>query len=110
MTGVQLDELVGIDHEAWMIVGLDIGGGQSRHELRVLAVHRDLVPEGGGVLPKIAEANGGEIPVTEFLIHDVDPYRIILQMTHVFDFRLRRTSAVGYPVRVKDRADIPAMD
>ncbi|GIG34742.1 hypothetical protein [Cellulomonas pakistanensis] len=107
MTGRLLNKLVGLDAEDWWIVGLDIGGGERVHELRVLAVHRDVVPEGGDVLRKIAAANDGEIPVTSFLIHDVDPYAVLRAMTHSFDLRLRRRGTVGLPVRVQRLADVP---
>lgn len=109
-TGPLLHDLVGLDSDEWLIVGLDIGGGEHAHDLRVLAVDRGIVPEGGSVLPRIAEANGGEIPVTEFLIHDVDPYEVLRSAAHVVDLRLRISSAVGIPIRVRNLADVPEQD
>ncbi|MGO0578252.1 hypothetical protein [Ornithinimicrobium panacihumi] len=89
-TAAQVEEVVGLDHKEWLVIGLDLGGGEDGgHELRVVAVHRDNVPEGGDVLPRIAAANNGEIPVTEFLIHDKDPYEVLQAITHSFELRLR---------------------
>lgn len=105
-SNVSLYELVGIDHNKWMIIGLDIGGGEQHHELRVLAIDRQYIPEGGDVLPKVAAMNNGEIPVTDFLIHDADPYEILRAITHAFDLRLRLKRTVDYPIRIEETADI----
>jgi len=91
-----------------MVVGFDIGGGEIGQDLRVAAVSRNDVPEGGDVLPRIAEANGGEIPVTEFLVHGVDPYVVLRPMTHVFELRMRLNPTVGIPMRFVQRCDVAA--
>lgn len=109
-TGKQLHELVGLDYDDWMILGLDIGGGESHHDLHVPAVDRTIVPDGSDVLPKIAGAHNGEIPVTDFLIHDVDPYELLKAITHVLDLRLRVARTVGIPIRITSLADIPEQD
>jgi hypothetical protein len=106
-TSAGLEEIVGLDPEIWMAIGLDIGGGESSHELRVVAVHRDLFTAEGDVFPKIAAAYGGEIPATEFLIHDVDPYEVLRAVTHVFEMRLRRRGCRDLPIRVMSRSDVP---
>ncbi|WP_434157567.1 hypothetical protein [Clavibacter michiganensis] len=110
MTGPQLHELVGLDSDAWLVVGLHLGGGEHAHDLHVLAVDRAIVPTGGDVFPKIARANGGEIPVTDFLIHNADPYAILKAMTHVLDLRLRARNTVGTPIRVVALDDVPKQD
>jgi hypothetical protein len=66
VTGAGVESKVGLDPSEWLIVGFYLGGGENRSHLNVVAVNRALFPDGGDVLPKIAEANGGEIPVTEF--------------------------------------------
>lgn len=106
MTAAGVEELVGLDRDDWMVVGIDIGGGESGQELRVIAVARKDVPSGGDVLPRIADANDGEIPVTEFLVHGVDPYAVLRAMTHVFELRLRLNRTVGIPMRVLHRSDV----
>lgn len=106
MTSEGIEELVGLDREAWMVVGFAIGGGESGQDLRVVAVSRDDVPEGGDVLPRIAEENGGEIPVTEFLVHGVDPYAVLRAVTHVFELRMRLNRSVGIPMRVVQQSDV----
>ncbi|MEW1955138.1 hypothetical protein [Terrabacter sp. NPDC080008] len=105
MTGKQLEEIIGLD-DGWLVVGLDMGGGETRHDLRVLAVRPDQVPEGGGVLPVIAAQNGGEIPVTEFLVHNVDPYAVLRAITHMFELRLRISSTERLPIRIVEQGDL----
>lgn len=107
MTAAGLEELVGLDPDEWMIAGFDIGGGESGQFLRVVAVSRDVIPDGGDVYPRIAEANGGEIPATEFLIHDVDPYEILRKITHVFELRMRARGTRDIPIRVVAQGDVP---
>lgn len=107
MTGTQLPELVGLDSDKWIIVGLDIGGGEHQHDLHVLAIDRDISPEGGNVYPRIAEANGGELPVTDFLIHNVDPYEILQAITHMLDLKIRVRGTIGTPIRVTALGDVP---
>jgi hypothetical protein len=105
-TGPQLEEIVGLDPDEWMVIGLDIGGGETSHDLRVLAVPNQLIPETDNVLPKIAQANDGAIPVTEFLVHDVDPYEILRKITHVFELRLRMASTENLEIKVVERGDV----
>lgn len=107
MTSKQLEEVVGLDRDEWMVIGLDIGGGEHDHELRVVAVHRDLMPDGGDVLPKIAASNNGEIPATEFLVHDVDPYKVLQAITHLFEMKLRRRGTRDLPIRIMSQSDLP---
>ncbi|WP_243226698.1 hypothetical protein [Microbacterium sp. CIAB417] len=107
LTGPGIEETVGLNRDEWMVIGIDIGGGELEHDLRVIAVHRDRIPDGGGVLPRIAEANEGEIPATEFLIHDVDPYAVLQAITHVFELRMRLSGASGLPIRVIEQSDVP---
>lgn len=101
------EQRVGLDPDEWTIVGLDIGGGEHGHELRVVAVHRDLIPEGGDVFPKVADANNGQIPATEFLIHDVDPYEFLRSIAHMFELRMRVQGTRDLPIRIVAQADVP---
>lgn len=107
MTGKQFEEIIGFDGDAWMIIGLDIGGGESGHELRVIAVPSDALPPGGNVVARYAEANGGEVHATEFLVHDVDPYAVLRAITHMFELRMRIASCEGLPIRIVAQSDIP---
>lgn len=107
MTTPSILDVIDLDNDKWMIVGIDIGGGETAHELRVLAIAKELVPAGGDVLPKIAEANHGELPVTEFLIHDVDPYDVLRRISHMFDLRLRVRRTEGMTIRIVEQADVP---
>lgn len=106
---IDFNETIGLDR-SWFIIGLNLGGGEMDHDLRVVAVHRDDVPEGGDVLPRIAEANGGEIPATEFLIHDVDPYKILKAVTHMFELKLRLARTDGIPIRIRGLGDVPEQE
>ena len=49
-----LARLAGLDSEKWMVVAFDIGGGENGHDLRVVAVDRDLIPEAADELRGIA--------------------------------------------------------
>lgn len=110
LTGAGVEEVVGLDRDEWMAIGLDIGGGEHGHELRVIAVHRSDIPEGGDVFPRIAAANGGHIPATEFLIHDVNPYEVLQKITHVFEMRIRTRGSRDLPIRVLRQSDVPEQD
>lgn len=110
MTAEGLAGLVGLDRDEWMPIGFDIGGGERHHSLRIVAVARKDFAEGGDVLPKIAAANGGEIPVTEFLIHDVDPYEVLRKLSHVFELKMRVRGARDIPIRVTALGDVPEQD
>jgi hypothetical protein len=104
MTGETWPELVDLEREDWTIVGIDIGGGESGQDLRVIAVDRREYP---GSMDDVAANNGGVLPVTEFLIHDVDPYEFLRNMTHVFELRLRARSIVNAQIQVVARGDVP---
>lgn len=103
MTGKSVNEVVGLGDE-WLVIGLDLGGGETRHELQVIAVHKDAMPSG---LAGMAEASGGEIHATSFLVHDVDPYEVLRAITHQFELRLRVRGTLDYPIRIMSQADVP---
>lgn len=107
LTAAGIEEVVGLNRDEWMVIGLELGGGEGSHDLHVIAVHRSVIPDGGGVLPRIAAANGGVIPATDFLVHDVDPYLVLKAITHMFELRLRLSGSVGIPIRVDALADVP---
>ena len=102
-----LAQLAGLDGDEWLVVAFDIGGGGQGHELRVAAVRRDALPEAADVLPGIAAENDGEIPVTEFLVHDVDPYEVLQTISSSFELRMRARGAKDLPLRVVDRREGP---
>lgn len=109
-TVAPLADLIGLDSEAWLIIGFDIGGGErenGRHTFNVYAVDRDLIPATSDVLPQIAADNGGEIPVTQFLVHNVDPYDILRTITHQLDLRFRSRGSREIPIRVTSLGDVP---
>lgn len=107
LDGISNEEHVGIDQDQWMIVSAEIGGGEHEHRLRVLAVHRSQIPEGDDVFALIAEANGGVIPVTEFLAHDVDAYDLLRSTSHIFKLHLRRQETGNLPLNVVAHFDSP---
>jgi hypothetical protein len=103
MTGRQIEEIVGLDADEWSVVGLDIGGGEHAHSLRVVAVRMGDHEH----LSRLAEANGGRLPVTEFLVHDVDPYAVLKEITHMFELRLRVRASANFEIHVVDQGDVP---
>ena len=107
MTTPTIHDLVDLDYEEWLIVGIDIGGGETNHDIKVLAVRQDPNFSGSWVAPEIAANNNGEIPVTEFLLHDVDPYAFLKSITHMFEMRLKVQSFEQFPIRVVEQSDIP---
>ena len=112
MTRARIEQLVGLDDNEWFVIGLDIGGGDTAHQLRVIAIPRDNMPAGDDVLPKISAVSGGEIQATEFLIHDVDPYEILRAISHVFELRLRvaKLADEDIHVRIVAHSDIPEQE
>lgn len=105
ITAAALEELVGLDRDEWHIIGFDIGGGETAHELRVVAVHASDIPEGGDVFPRIAAAHDGEILATEFLVHGVDPYAALKAITHMFELRMRVSGTRDLPIRIVAQDD-----
>lgn len=112
MTRARIEQLVGLDDDKWQVIGLDIGGGETDHGLRVIAVPTENMPDGGDVLRKFSAASGGEVQATEFLIHDADPYEILRAISHVFELRLRlaRLTDEGIHVRIVAHGDVPEHD
>lgn len=107
LTEPTIRDAIDLDQDEWVIIGLDIGGGEHSHSLRVVAVHRDLIDDGGTSWAAVAAANNGEIPATEFLIHDVDPYDVLKAITHVFEMRLRVAGIRDYRIRIMSQSDVP---
>lgn len=62
--------------------------------MRIVAAPRD-------VWDNYDRDHGGEIEVTEFLVHDVDPLEILSQMTHMFELKMLIRGLSGDQVRVK---------
>ncbi|MBT1611876.1 hypothetical protein [Curtobacterium poinsettiae] len=109
-TGVLLNDLIGLDFDRWFIVGLHVTSGERKPKLHVLAVDREIFPPQAAapVIQRVAAAHGGEVPVTDFEIHDADPYVILQAMTHWLDFRLRHRSIAGLPIRVTASDSVPS--
>jgi hypothetical protein len=102
-----LARLAGLDSEKWLIIAFDIGGGENSHDLRVVAVDRDLIPEAADVLPRIAADHGGEIPATEFLVHDVEPYDVLQTISRRFELRMRARATRDLPIRIVSQVHGP---
>lgn len=104
MTKPTIEHVVGLDPEQWNVIGLDIGGGELAHNLHVIAIPND------GVTPREEHAERGEVRATDFLIHDVDPYDVLRQITHVFDLRLRSRGYENVDIRVVAHGDVPEQE
>lgn len=109
MTGVTWRELIGLERDGWGIVGIDIGGGEHSHQLSVVAVDMRNYPE-DTKYTDVAKQNDGVLPVTEFLIHDVDPYQFLQEMTHHLELRMRPRSVLDLPIQVVAYGDVPEQE
>lgn len=112
MTSKGVEEIVGLDPEAWTVVGIDIGGGEGGlHPLEVVAVLNSLPTDDRSpdesLFEAMARANGGELPATHFRVHEKDAFEVLLKVMHVFDFRLRSRGVVDVPIRIMSQADLP---
>ncbi|PPF36351.1 hypothetical protein [Rathayibacter sp. AY1A3] len=104
----RLEDVIGLDHEEWMILGIELGGGEvehGRHDLHVVAVRRSDLPA-----TKVDFDYNEEIPVTDFLVHNVDPYGILRAITHSFELRFRHRGWGEHPLRVVSLSDVPKQD
>lgn len=110
ITGTSGFTVAGIDEDKWLVVGLDIGGGEHGHSLRIVAIDKEGIPEDEGNFFSYLIRHHGYIPVTEFLLHNVDPYEVLQSITHSFELRLRSRNLVGKTVTVTALGDIPAQD
>ena len=113
MTAPPLAGVIGLDGEEWMIVGFDIGGGErenGHHNLYVYAVDRTLIRDTSDVIKQVAADHGGEIPVTQFLVHNVDPYEILRAITHQFSLHMRSRGTRDWPIRVVALGDVPTQE
>jgi len=104
-TSGRIEEVVGLDPDEWWVIGLEIRDSESSDYLKVVAVRRNQIPEGSDPLPRLADENEGELPVTEFLVHGVDPFQVLREATHVFKLRMRNRGARDLPIRVLKESD-----
>lgn len=99
--------MAGIDPEKWLVVGLDIGGGEGGQTANVVAIDMETVPDDlDNVFDYLLEKHG-HVPVTDILLHDVDPYELLKSITHGFELRLRSRNLVGKTLMVTALGDIP---
>ncbi|KNH15984.1 hypothetical protein ACU18_15375 [Arthrobacter sp. ZBG10] len=110
ITGTSGFTLAGIDQDRWLVVGIDIGGGENGHAINVVAVDKDTVPQNTSNIFEYLINEYGHIPVTDFRLHDVDPYELLQSITHGFELKLRTRPTVGRRIMVTALGDIPAQD
>lgn len=90
----------GLDPDRWQVVGFSIGGGEHGHDLRIVAAPQD-------VWARANSDDNAEIEVTEFLVHNVDPFDVLKRMTHVFELKMTLRHVDGQRVRVRTLSDLP---
>jgi hypothetical protein len=103
LTGtVDVYSLTGIDREEWMIIGLDFGGGESgMHEPHVIAVRTSELGD-----EHISDMS--DIQAVDIQIHNgVDPYDLLLQITHLLDMRFRIRSVKDATITITELLDEP---
>lgn len=96
-----LARMVGLDTEEWQVVGFNIGGGELGYGLRVYATPREAWVRADGE---------SDVEVTEFLVHDVDPLKILQEMTHVFELNMRIRGLDQRKVRITALSDLPPQE
>lgn len=107
MTGESAYSTAGIDEEKWLVVGFDIGGGEHDHQLKVVAVDLENIPVDQTNVIDYLMKEHGHIPVQELMLHDVDPYKFLKQITHVFELRMRINHHSDKEIVVTGVTDIP---
>lgn len=107
MTGDSGFKLAGIDEEKWHVIGFDIGGGELGHQVRVVAIEKESIPEGDGNIIARLMKEHGHLPVHELLLHDVDPYEFLKNISHQFELRMRASYTVDKDIVVTTLGDIP---
>lgn len=107
LTGKSGFALAGVDPDKWHVVGLDIGGGEGAHSAHVIAIDMDSVPDDVDNIFDYLLEKHGHVPVTDILLHDVDPYELLKSITHGFELRLRTRNLAGKTLMVTALGDIP---
>lgn len=103
--GHDLLEIAGLDPESWTVIGLEIGGGETAFDLHLIAVSREVAPLSGDGWKAVAEAHGGSIPATQFLVHGVDPFEVVRAISHGFNLRANVRAVAGTPIRIDQLED-----
>lgn len=110
MTGESPYSVAGIDEEKWLVVGFDMGGGEHDHNLKVIAVDLENIPDERTNVIDFLMKEHGHVPVHELVIHDADPYEFLKQITHMFELRMRISHLSDKKIVVTDVVDIPKQD
>lgn len=102
MTGPwDLYDAIGLDKENWVLVGLSIHSGEDgSRSMNVYATPYDA-------WHKEKKDATVDLEVTEFYVHDVDPFEILERMTHVFDLRMRLRYLEERRFVIRSRSDLP---
>jgi hypothetical protein len=85
--------------DAWEVIGISIG--EVKHLFKV-----KIVATPSGVWENFTPDDGGEIEVTEFLVHDADPLAVLRQITHMSELKMLIRGPSGNQVRVRTLSDL----
>ncbi|RDH75497.1 hypothetical protein DVS77_26215 [Mycolicibacterium moriokaense] len=105
LTGpVDIYDLTGVDRDEWLIIGLDFGGGESgMHNPHVIAVRNSELAD-----QRIYEKPN--IRAADIQIHDVEPFELLQQITHLLDMRFRTRSVRDSTITITELLDVPPQD
>lgn len=104
MTGpTDIYGITGIDPDEWQIIGLDLGGGETQLDTHVIAVHRSEV--GDQHLSTQSEINAVDI-----LVHGVDPFALLRELTHMLEIRMRVQAVNDAKITITKLADQPRQE
>ncbi len=94
----------GVDEDEFQIIGFSFGGGESGvHDPHVIAVRKS--ERGDRHISDISD-----IRAVDIQIHDVDPFELLLKMTHYLDVRFRLRAVENATITITELLDSPPQE
>ncbi|TXH19387.1 MAG: hypothetical protein E6R06_24615 [Mycobacterium sp.] len=98
-------ELTGIDRDEFMIIGLEWGAGElGAHNAHVIAVRRSDWDN------RKNAADLGQIDAVDIQVHGVDPFGLLLAITHYLDIKMRLRVVENSTITITELLDSPPQE